>query len=77
MILHSRRGETSIVGRAVEQPNGDGTDWVDDLYAAMLRVEEAGGRRSSDQEVVPGRGSIVVMTDPEGHEFCLISADRP
>lgn len=31
--------------------------WVDDLNAAVRRVEEIGGRRSSDREVVPGRGS--------------------
>lgn len=51
--------------------------WVDDLDAAVRRVEGIGGRRAGDREVVPGRGSIVVMTDPEGHEFCLISADHP
>jgi predicted enzyme related to lactoylglutathione lyase len=51
--------------------------WVEDLDAAVQRVHDLGGLRVGGRETVPGRGSIVVMTDPEGHEFCLISADPP
>jgi ribosomal protein S18 acetylase RimI-like enzyme len=51
--------------------------WVDDLDAAVRRAERSGGRRVGEREVVPSRGTIAVMADPEGHELCLISADRP
>jgi predicted enzyme related to lactoylglutathione lyase len=49
--------------------------WVDDLDDAMRRVEALGGGSPRDRERVPGRGTIAVVTDPEGNEFCLISAD--
>ena len=45
--------------------------WVDDLDAAVAQAEELGGQRTSDRHD-DARGSVVVMTDPEGHEFCLI-----
>lgn len=48
--------------------------WVDDLERAMKRVEHLGGQASGERELVSGRGTIAVMTDPEGHEFCLISS---
>lgn len=50
--------------------------WCDDLDAAVRRVGELGGRAPRGYEAVPGRGTIAVVADPEGHEFCLISAER-
>ena len=50
--------------------------WADDLDAVARRVETLGGSRSGEREVVAGRGTIAVMNDPEGNEFCIISADR-
>jgi predicted enzyme related to lactoylglutathione lyase len=48
--------------------------WVDDLDAAERRVEGLGGTACRRREVVPGRGTISIVTDPEGHELCLISS---
>ena len=50
--------------------------WVDDLEASARRVASLGGSDSGSgrREVVTGRGTIAVMADPEGHEFCLLSA---
>jgi predicted enzyme related to lactoylglutathione lyase len=47
--------------------------WVDDLDAATQRVESLGGSDTRQRDVVANRGTIAVMADPEGHEFCLIS----
>jgi predicted enzyme related to lactoylglutathione lyase len=49
--------------------------WVDDLDRAIQRVEALGGGAPRSREVVPGRGTIAVATDPEGHELCLISTE--
>ena len=49
--------------------------WVDDLDAVARRVETLGGSRSGEREVVSGRGTIPVMNDPDGNEFCIISTD--
>jgi predicted enzyme related to lactoylglutathione lyase len=49
--------------------------WVDDLDAVARQVSALGGSPSRQREVVAGRGTVWVMTDPEGHEFCIISAD--
>ena len=49
--------------------------WVDELATAVARAEDLGAWRHGDIEVVPGRGSIAVMKDPEGNEFCLISTE--
>lgn len=46
--------------------------WVDDLDGAAGRVAALGGRRSRDVQVF-ARGRVLVMTDPEGHEFCLVA----
>ena len=50
--------------------------WVDDLPAATAKLEALGGSLTGAREVIPTRGTIVVARDPEGHELCLISADR-
>jgi predicted enzyme related to lactoylglutathione lyase len=48
--------------------------WVDDLDAAVARVTALGARYTSTEHV-PGRGTIAVMADPEGNEFCLLAAE--
>jgi predicted enzyme related to lactoylglutathione lyase len=47
--------------------------WVDDLDRAVARAEVLGARRlGSPQHLV--RGTIAVMADVEGNEFCLLSS---
>lgn len=50
--------------------------WVEDLDAAVRRTRALGGRVVGESQIVAGRGTITVMADPEGHEFCLIAAPR-
>lgn len=78
-------GPTVVGGPAVNfQPVGEEKTgkvrlhldmWVDALVPAIEQAEQLGAHRAGDVEAVPGRGSIAVMTDPEGHEFCLISRE--
>lgn len=50
---------------------------VDDIAAAIAQVESLGGRSTGERHDYL-EGVVVVMTDPEGHEFCLVEyADRP
>jgi predicted enzyme related to lactoylglutathione lyase len=44
---------------------------VDDIGAARLQVEDLGGRWSGERHDYD-EGVVMVMHDPEGHEFCLI-----
>jgi predicted enzyme related to lactoylglutathione lyase len=46
--------------------------WVENLDVAIARVEGLGGARTGERHEHPG-GTVVVMTDPEGTEFCLIT----
>ena len=46
--------------------------WVDDLAAAVARVEELGGRQTGEVHTEP-EGIDIVMIDPEGTEFCLVA----
>jgi predicted enzyme related to lactoylglutathione lyase len=46
--------------------------WVDDLPGAMQLVEELGGRGAGEVHEVRG-GTLAVMADPDGTEFCLIT----
>ena len=46
--------------------------WVDDLDAAVSYVEQLGGSRTGEVHTEP-EGIDVVMTDPEGTEFCLVA----
>ena len=43
---------------------------TDDLTAAIQRVVQLGGRER--ERHVYDEGTIVVMADPEDHEFCLV-----
>lgn len=44
---------------------------VDDIEEAMVQVARLGGRATGERHDYPGEGVVVVMADPEGHEFCL------
>lgn len=44
---------------------------VDDIEAAMAQVARLGGRETGERHDYLGEGVVVVMADPEGHEFCL------
>jgi predicted enzyme related to lactoylglutathione lyase len=48
---------------------------VDDLAAAVARVEELGGSDLGERHEY-AEGSVVVMADPEGNEFCLVQYFR-
>ncbi|QLQ39647.1 VOC family protein [Micromonospora robiginosa] len=45
---------------------------VDDLPEAMSTVTRLGGEFTGEQHD-HAEGTVVVMTDPEGHKFCLVS----
>jgi predicted enzyme related to lactoylglutathione lyase len=44
---------------------------VDDLDAAIERVAALGGQPTGERHTYD-EGIVVIMTDPEGHEFCLV-----
>jgi predicted enzyme related to lactoylglutathione lyase len=44
---------------------------VDDLEEGIERVTALGGRPTGERHTYD-EGIVVVMTDPEGHEFCLV-----
>jgi predicted enzyme related to lactoylglutathione lyase len=46
--------------------------WVDDLDAAISRVEQLGGAHTGEVHTA-AEGTDVVMIDPEGTEFCLVA----
>jgi catechol 2,3-dioxygenase-like lactoylglutathione lyase family enzyme len=52
---------------------------VDDVPAALAKVEAAGGRRRFDVKSIGGDspGRFVYCEDPEGHVFELLSVDHP
>jgi predicted enzyme related to lactoylglutathione lyase len=45
---------------------------TDDIDAAVRRVEELGGRDLGEKHVY-AEGTVVVMADVEGNEFCLVA----
>jgi predicted enzyme related to lactoylglutathione lyase len=47
---------------------------VDDMDAAARRVVELGGRDTGQRHEYP-EGVVVVLTDPEGNEFCVVQRD--
>jgi predicted enzyme related to lactoylglutathione lyase len=46
--------------------------WVDDLTATRTLVEQLGGSDTGESHQVRG-GTVAVMQDPDGTEFCLIT----
>ena len=47
---------------------------TDDLDAAVATVEGLGGRDLAQRHVYDV-GTVAVMADPEGHEFCLVAGN--
>jgi predicted enzyme related to lactoylglutathione lyase len=45
---------------------------VDDIDTARTEVESLGGHWTGQRYDYPDEGVVIVMTDPEGHEFCLV-----
>jgi predicted enzyme related to lactoylglutathione lyase len=45
---------------------------VDDIDQGRAQIEKLGGRWTGQRYDYPGEGGVIVMTDPEGHEFCLV-----
>jgi predicted enzyme related to lactoylglutathione lyase len=45
---------------------------VDDVDAGRAQVESLGGRWTGERHDYPGEGVVMVMADPEGHEFCIV-----
>ena len=48
---------------------------VDDVDEAIARVAELGGRFTGERHDYD-EGVVVVMADPEGHEFCFVQYHR-
>ena len=44
---------------------------VDDIDVGRMQVEKLGGQSTNERHDYP-EGVVLVMTDPEGHEFCLV-----
>jgi predicted enzyme related to lactoylglutathione lyase len=44
---------------------------VDDMEAGIAEVERLGGAETAERHEYD-EGVVVVMTDPEGHQFCLL-----
>jgi predicted enzyme related to lactoylglutathione lyase len=45
---------------------------VDDVDAGRAQIEALGGQWTGERHDYPGEGVVMVMTDPEGHEFCIV-----
>jgi predicted enzyme related to lactoylglutathione lyase len=45
---------------------------VADIDSGRAEVERLGGRWTGERHDYPGEGAVLVMTDPEGHEFCIV-----
>lgn len=79
--LKPRNDEPRINFQPVAQPNRgkvrihlDVT--VDDIDRAIERVLELGGRATGERHEYP-EGTVVVLQDPEGHEFCIVRYQPP
>jgi predicted enzyme related to lactoylglutathione lyase len=45
---------------------------VEHIDQGRGQVEALGGHWTGHRYDYPGEGVVIVMTDPEGHEFCLV-----
>jgi predicted enzyme related to lactoylglutathione lyase len=45
---------------------------TDDLDAALARVEALGGHQTGERHEYD-EGTVVILTDPEGTEFCVVA----
>jgi predicted enzyme related to lactoylglutathione lyase len=44
---------------------------VDDVSRAVREIADLGGRWTGERHDYP-EGAVLVMADPEGHEFCIV-----
>jgi predicted enzyme related to lactoylglutathione lyase len=49
--------------------------WVDELDATVAFVHDLGGRSTGETHIYD-EGTVVVMSDIEGNEFCLVGSPR-
>ena len=42
------------------------------ISAGRAQVEDLGGAWTGQRYDYPGEGVVIVMTDPESHEFCFV-----
>ena len=63
------------IGAAPEGHPGHVTFYVqvEDLEAALSKVEQLGGKRGMGPMDIPNGGQIALFTDPEGHEIGLMT----
>jgi predicted enzyme related to lactoylglutathione lyase len=45
--------------------------WTDDLQAAMDWARQNGGAATGESHIYP-EGTVVILADPEGTEFCVV-----
>ena len=45
---------------------------VDDVNEARAQIEALGGQWTGVRHDYPGEGVVMVMIDPERHEFCIV-----
>ncbi len=50
--------------------------WVEELDAAIALVRDLGGRSTGEVHLYD-EGTVVVMSDVEGNEFCLVGPPSP
>ncbi len=50
--------------------------WVAELDAAIALVRDLGGRSTGETHLYD-EGTVVVMSDVEGNEFCLVGPQSP
>jgi uncharacterized protein len=62
------------IGAAMDGGKGHVTFYiaVDDLNAALKKIESLGGRKISEPMDVPGGPTIAMFADPEGHVIGLV-----
>lgn len=60
--------------RVPEAKNGKVRLHID---AGRAQVEQLGGQWTGQRYDYPGEGVVIVMTDPESHEFCLVQYFQP
>ena len=49
---------------------------VDDIDGTIRRVAELGGKNTGERHEYP-EGTVVVLKDPEGNEFCVVQYRTP
>jgi hypothetical protein len=50
---------------------------VRDIDESRAQIEATGGRWTGQRFDYPGDGVVMIMADPEGHEFCIVQYYLP